>query len=73
LQEEIKELTDIHIDMELPIAERMEKYMDEIGNPYCFTVNGTAVNIRFSDTNKTLTESLYQYFTHKNEDENELL
>jgi len=71
--EELKELTEIHIDPNAPLDERFEKYLDEIGNPYRFTVNGTVVNIGFSSTEKTLSESLYNYYTHKNNENNEII
>lgn len=71
--EKLKELTDITIDQNAPLEERFEKFIDDIGNPYRFKVNGTVVNIRFSNTEKTLSESLYKYFTHEIKEENEII
>lgn len=64
---QLKELTDIKIDMNLPINQRIENFFDSIGNPFLFKVNGTAVKIAYNDCNsKTLDECLLHYLTNKN-------
>lgn len=58
----LKELTDIHIDATLPYLDRMKKIEEELGNPYCFLIDKTPVQIVYSHDGKTLEECLYRYF-----------
>lgn len=59
----LKELTEITINPNIAIDERIEKYFNDIKNPYTFLVHGTKVHISYSDhsTAKTLDECLYNY------------
>ena len=43
-----RELTDIDIDRLLPVPLRIQRFIDRIGDPYHFTVNGTDVRIGFT-------------------------
>lgn len=62
----LKELTEITIDKNIPLEERFNKLLEEIGNPFCFLVNGTPVKIVYNDsTNLTLDDCLYKYLTEK--------
>ena len=42
--------------------ERLERYVEQIGNPYCFRVGDTPVQISFVGE-RTLEECLLSYFT----------
>lgn len=53
----------IHIDTALPAAQRMQGYLEQIVNPYCFLCGDTPVKIRFVSENKTLKQSLGDYFS----------
>lgn len=68
----LKELTEIKIDPNAPIEERLESFFDEIGNPYCFLVNGTPVQISFNNHKKTLDNRLFNYLTDKKNAENDI-
>lgn len=52
----------VKIDASLPVTERMQQYLEQVKNPYCFMCSGTPVRIRFSDTGKTLDEALKSHF-----------
>lgn len=62
----LKELTEITIDPNIAIDERIEKYFNDIKNPYLFLVGGTKVHISYSDHDtKTLEECLCNYLINK--------
>lgn len=50
------DIREVKIDTELPTLERLKTYISQIGNPYCFTCNGVAVQLDFADTEITLEE-----------------
>lgn len=62
--DELQELTEIVIDESSPIEERLKLFLQDIKNPFCFKVDGTAVQITFSDTERTLDEALKSYLTN---------
>ncbi len=59
------DVRDVRIDTTLPQAERVEKYMDLIRNPYIFKSGDTTVRIRFVGE-KSLSQSLTEYFSRLN-------
>ena len=58
----LADIRSIHIDGTLSTAQRMQSYLEQIGNPYCFRCGDTPVRIRFVSENKTLKQSLCDYF-----------
>ena len=42
------DLDDVEIHDELPQAERIADYVEQIKNPYCYTSHGVAVKISFA-------------------------
>ncbi len=56
------DITNVHIDSALPVVKKMQSYLEQIGNPYCFLCDGTPVKIRFVSKEKTLKQALSQYF-----------
>lgn len=42
--------------------QRLESFLLQVGNPYCFRVGKTPVRISFPSTEKTLGEKLRSYF-----------
>jgi hypothetical protein len=60
---ELQELNNIKLNPNLPIEERLESFLHQIGNPYYFMVNGTPVQISFADNQKTLDKALSNYLT----------
>ena len=56
------DIRNIHIDPTLPATQKMQSYLEQIGNPYCFLCGNTPVKIRFVSESKTLKQSLCDYF-----------
>ena len=63
--DDLRELSEVKLHSDLPVQERLELFLCQIGNPYCFKVNGTPVQISFSDSSKTLDEALNNYLTQR--------
>ena len=63
--DDLQELSEVKLYSDLPVQERLELFLCQIGNPYCFKVNGTPVQISFADDRKTLDEALGNYLTHQ--------
>jgi len=61
---DLQELNEVKLYSDLPVQERLELFFCQIGNPYCFKVNGTPVQISFSD-GKTLDEALSNCLAHR--------
>jgi len=63
--DDLEELSEINLYPDLPVQERLELFLCQIGNPYCFKVNGTPVQVCFSDRAKTLDEAVSNYLAHR--------
>lgn len=61
-QSSLVDITTINIDTSLPATERMQNYLEQIKNPYCFLCNGVPVKIRFHDEAGTLESRLKNCF-----------
>ena len=61
----LQELSEVKLYSDLPVQERLELFLCQIGNPYCFKVNGTPVQISFSSGPKTLDEAVSNYLAHR--------
>jgi hypothetical protein len=64
-EEERASLVDIqtiHIDLDLPPAERAAQYIAQIKNPYCFLCNGAVVHLKFDPQGGDLRSHLKNYF-----------
>ena len=62
---DLQELGNIKLYADLPVQERLELFLCQIGNPYYFKVNGTPVQVSFSGGRKTLDEALNNYLTNR--------
>lgn len=56
------DIQSITIDSEQNICDRMQEYVKQIENPYCFLVGNTPVKISFSDQGNSLDNALLHYF-----------
>ncbi len=56
------DISGVRIDTSQPAAEKMQSYFEQVHNPYCFLCGDTPVRIRFVSEQKTLTESVGNYF-----------
>lgn len=57
----LPDLLDVTIEGDTP-AQRLESYLSQVGNPYCFRVGKTPVRITFSEGGKPLENKLKSYF-----------
>lgn len=57
----LKDIRDVVIDTTKPCSERIEGYIKQIGNPYCYLDNGVVVEIGYSDTDVSLHDRLLSY------------
>jgi len=60
----LMELTEIHINPNELLENRINTFFEEIGNPYCFKINGTVFRIKFSDNDKSLDNGMYNYLSN---------
>lgn len=42
------DIKDVHVRMDLPKEERMDDYIQQIKNPYCYLSNGVIVKLSFA-------------------------
>ena len=45
--ETLVDLQDVHIDTALPVRKRMERFVQQVGNPYLFKVDGIVVKATY--------------------------
>ncbi len=58
----LKNIESVMIDTEQDISARVQSFLSQIENPYCFLVGNTPVKISFSDRGKPLDNALLHYF-----------
>lgn len=56
------DVSNICIDSSLPAPQKMQAFLKQAKNPYCFRCCDTPVRIRFVSESKTLAQSLNAYF-----------
>jgi len=61
-REELADIQTVHIDTSLPLAERYQKYIAQIKNPYHFRHGDSIINISFAPDGADLTTCLKRYF-----------
>ena len=55
------DIRNVVIDTTLPCKERIKRYIDQIGNPYCYVDDGVVVAIGYADTQVSLQDRLKSY------------
>lgn len=60
------DIQNVSIDTNLPVLERLEKYLEDIKNPYYFSCGDLAVRICFSSSGHDLSTHLKEYFLNCN-------
>lgn len=55
----LRELKKVRVKKDLPVPERVADFIEQIGNPYCFTVDGTIVKLRFKNDGTSCKEAFY--------------
>ena len=61
----LRDIRDVKINTALPKAQRIQDYIRQIGNPYCYRHGKYVVKISFADTNVTLEDRLLAYIRSK--------
>ena len=56
------DIKDVKIDSSLSADEKVDSFIEQIKNPYCFLCGDTPVRIRFVSETKSLKKSLRDYF-----------
>ena len=54
----LRSLDEVKIDTSLPCEQRIKKYVEQIGNPYCYLDGDVVVSLGFSDTGICLKDQL---------------
>ncbi len=60
-RDSLVDIETVQIDRELPREQRVEDFVRQIGNPYCFRCGKAVVKVSFADTDVTLEERLENY------------
>lgn len=60
-RDRLSDILNVTIVGEAPV-QRLESYLSQTGNPYCFRVGKTPVRLLFHNEEKTLRERLKSYF-----------
>ena len=61
----LRDIRDVKVNTSLPKAERIQDYIRQIGNPYCYRHGKYIVKVSFINTNVTLEERLLAYIRSK--------
>ncbi len=59
--DELVDISEIEIDMKKSIPDRVEEYVQKVGNPFLVRVGDYVVKIGYSDCEETLNERMKQY------------
>ena len=59
---QLVDISTVHIDQSLPAAQRMESYLAQIKNPYCFLCGDSVVRVRFREEGGDLKQRLKNFF-----------
>ncbi|MDR1754105.1 MAG: hypothetical protein LBR74_04265 [Eubacterium sp.] len=59
--DDLVDIQDVVIDTSLPKEERLQSYLKQIKNPYCYKCDDMVVRISFANTDATLEDRLQQY------------
>lgn len=57
----LADIRDVNIDMDWPREKRIEEFIRQIKNPYCFKVGKIAVKVEFSDGDATFEDRVKEY------------
>ncbi len=55
------DIRDVNIDMDWPREKRIEEFIRQIKNPYCFKVGKVAVKVEFSEGDATFEDRVKEY------------
>jgi RecJ-like exonuclease len=64
--DDLVDIQDVVIDTSLPKEERIQSYLEQIKNPYCYRCDDMIVRVSFANTEVTLEDRLQQYLLSGN-------
>ena len=53
----LRDIQNVSVNRDFPKEERIQSYLQQIGNPYCFRYGKYVVKLSFSDSGKRRTET----------------
>ena len=57
--DKLVDLREVHIDTSLPVPKRMERFVQQVGNPYLFKVDGLVIKATYlPQANRRLSDAL---------------
>ena len=56
-----KNIACVSIDTSTPCAERIKQYVEQVGDPYCYTDSGIVVKLAYANTDVSLQDRLRAY------------
>ena len=57
----LQDIACVSLDPSAPCAQRIRQYVEQIGDPYCYTDSGIVVKLAYSDTDVSLQDRLRAY------------
>ena len=64
--EDLRDICDVKVDKSKPVLERLVSFIEQVGNPYYFRVNGTTVRVAFAKNAHTFQESVEKLVSNAN-------
>jgi len=61
--EDLKDISNVIIDKDMPVADRICSFLEQIGNPYLFKVGDTPVKVSFPTNALSIQKILEILFT----------
>ncbi len=61
---DLVDLKDVTIDTSLPVAQRIDRFLDQVRNPYLFQVDGLVVKVKFAGS-KRVSSALGTLLSHQ--------
>lgn len=62
---DLQEISQVKINTDLPLKQRIIQFLDEIKNPYCYLVGKHAVKTEFNDEGEPLQSILRKHFVEQ--------
>ena len=56
-----RDIACVSIDTSVSCAERIKQYVEQVGNPYCYTDSGIVVKLAYANTDVSLQDRLRAY------------
>lgn len=60
---ELVDIATVKINPKDPVEKKMQDYVEQIKNPYCFLCNGYVVKLEFADNNKSIEDCVVDYMS----------